>query len=108
MESFVVKASETTGPKGCVLECMMYTDCNAVNFNMTRSYCELLDVARSDDETINNSNEVFFTNISDWTKDEDACWPNTCPPKTRCIVGYGNLQICIPFGGPHQDKQSGF
>ncbi|XP_076082333.1 uncharacterized protein LOC143053433 [Mytilus galloprovincialis] len=100
MESFVVKASDLTGPKGCVRECMMYTDCNAVNFDMTRSYCELLDVAISDDETINNSNEVYFTNISDWTKDEDACWPNNCPPKTRCIVGYGNLNICIPFETP--------
>ncbi|CAC5420160.1 unnamed protein product [Mytilus coruscus] len=104
LNTHVIKASEMIGPKGCVKDCMMYTNCKAVNFHKERTYCELLDVTYSDQKLI-NKNEVFFTNISEWTKDNDACWPNTCPPKTRCIVAYRNERLCLPFDTPCDNNQ---
>ncbi|VDH92882.1 Hypothetical predicted protein [Mytilus galloprovincialis] len=106
----VIKASEMIGPKGCVKDCMMYADYNAVNFHKDRFYCELLDDSYSDHEA-ENKYGVYFTNISEWTKiiyirqDNDACWPKTCPPKTRCIVAYRNERLCLPFDTPCDNNQ---
>ncbi|CAG2199050.1 unnamed protein product [Mytilus edulis] len=100
----VIKASEMIGPKGCVKDCMMYADCNAVNFHKDRFYCELLDDSYSDHEA-ENKYGVYFTNISEWTKDNDACWPKTCPTKTRCIVAYRNERLCLPFDTPCDNNQ---
>ncbi|XP_076084965.1 uncharacterized protein LOC143055694 [Mytilus galloprovincialis] len=100
----VIKASEMIGPKGCVKDCMMYADCNAVNFHKDRFYCELLDDSYSDHEA-ENKYGVYFTNISEWTKDNDACWPKTCPTKTRCFVAYKNERLCLPFDTPCDNNQ---
>lgn len=67
MNSRVVKASDMTGPKGCVKDCITYTDCNAVNFHKERTFCELLDVSYYDDERIYKDG-VYFTDISEWKK----------------------------------------
>lgn len=61
--SFVIRETSYTGPKGCIKECLYHRKCNAVNYQ-TKSTCELLFTEAGDDKWKRESS--FFSEIADW------------------------------------------
>ena len=66
MNSYVLLWIKNTGPKICVRNCMVYTGCNAVNYNKQNMICQLLKVSYPGDHS-NDQSDSMFTEIDKWT-----------------------------------------
>jgi hypothetical protein len=42
MDTYVIVSYDQVGPRMCVADCLMYTDCNAVNYRRDQLHCQLL------------------------------------------------------------------
>ena len=65
MEERVILSYDKIGPQMCIKDCLLYKDCNAVNFWRNQLRCDLLQVLPSNNHTFIGS-QVYFSNISDW------------------------------------------
>ncbi|XP_076083875.1 uncharacterized protein LOC143054727 isoform X1 [Mytilus galloprovincialis] len=102
LDSFVMLAFPHMGPQMCMKECLMHTNCNAVNFDKNNYICHLLQ-ANYPGDALESSDGIFFSEKAHWKKDFDACWPNTCPPDTKCYVLYPDERFCHTYASPCDD-----
>ncbi|XP_071177354.1 uncharacterized protein [Mytilus edulis] len=94
LESPILNVFYNIGPRMCKSRCIRTVGCNSFNFVKDLMYCELLNSTQS---VIPVDREHYmYSNMSTWTIDQDACWPNPCLEDT-CVIVYGGLPICIPF-----------
>ncbi|CAG2195253.1 unnamed protein product [Mytilus edulis] len=87
---------DKVGPKQCIKYCMLYNGCNAVNFNRNDLYCELLNLINVNSQLLDITG-IYFTEITEWTQDPHACWPNPCTGQTKCEAAYFNQYICVTY-----------
>ena len=66
MDAYVIRAHSGTGEKMCVRDCLMQSDCNAINFRQKDWSCELLSVSYPGDQ-LTSAPEYSYSNISQWT-----------------------------------------
>ncbi|VDI29743.1 Hypothetical predicted protein [Mytilus galloprovincialis] len=98
-DSHVILAYNNVGPLMCVSDCMMYKECNAVNFNRQNLECELLTVSYPGDN-ISDMNGSSYTEIGGWKMDRDICTPNPCEVGQKCIRARDNHPFCLKFDAP--------
>ncbi|CAG2248408.1 unnamed protein product [Mytilus edulis] len=98
-DSHVILAYNNVGPLMCVSDCMLYKECNAVNFNRNKLECELLAVSYPGD-SITDMDGSYYTEIGGWKKDKDECTPNPCEVGQQCIPAMYNNHICLEFEAP--------
>ncbi|CAG2228482.1 CUBN [Mytilus edulis] len=98
-DSHVILAYNNVGPLMCVSDCMMYKECNAVNFNRQKLECELLAVSFPGD-IITDMDGSYYTEIGGWKKDKDECNPNPCEVGQQCIPAMYHNHICLEFDAP--------
>ncbi|CAG2226239.1 unnamed protein product [Mytilus edulis] len=98
-DSHVILAYNNVGPLMCVSDCMLYKECNAVNFNRNKLECELLAVSYPGD-SITSMDSSYYTEIGGWKKDKDECTPNPCEVGEQCILAMYNNHICLEFDAP--------
>lgn len=65
MDSYVIRAHSGTGPKMCIRDCLLQSDCNAVNFKKADWTCELLSISGGDQSTVQA--DFFYSSITGWT-----------------------------------------
>ena len=61
--SFVIRETSYTGPKGCIKECLYQYGCDAVNYKTSHT-CELLSTMAGDEKWTKQYS--FFSEIADW------------------------------------------
>lgn len=66
MDSYVIRAHDGTGPKMCIKDCLLQSECNAVNFREKDWTCELLKVSYPADQS-SVSLDYSYTPIESWT-----------------------------------------
>ena len=66
MDSYVIRAHDRTGPKMCIKDCLLQSECNAVNFRKKDWACELLKVSYPADQS-SASLDFSYTPIDSWT-----------------------------------------
>ncbi|CAC5383716.1 CSMD [Mytilus coruscus] len=77
----------------CVRDCLLQHECNAVNYHENKT-CELLITEESD--MTSNTDDYYYSSITNWTMNPNQCWPNPCINRQMCIIAlYGN-HICVP------------
>ena len=67
MDSPVVIAYNNVGPKMCIKDCMLYKECNGINYLRDTLSCELLQISYPGDQTITRIGS-HFTEIDNWKK----------------------------------------
>ncbi|VDI83474.1 Hypothetical predicted protein [Mytilus galloprovincialis] len=90
---------DKVGPKQCIENCMLHNGCNAVNFKRNDLHCELL-ILRNSNAQLLDITGSYFTEITEWTQNKHACWPNPCTGQTRCEAAYLNQYICVTYDTP--------
>lgn len=98
-DSHVILAYNNVGPLMCISDCMLYKECNAVNFNRHKLECELLTVSYPGDNSV-HMDGAYFTELGGWKKDKDGCTPNPCEVGQKCIPAMYNHPICLEFDTP--------
>ena len=67
MYTDVILSYDQVGPRMCVADCMMYTDCNAVNYRPDKLHCQLLTETNPVNQLWNRTGS-YYTQMKSWKK----------------------------------------
>ncbi|CAC5405241.1 unnamed protein product [Mytilus coruscus] len=92
LESPILKVFFNVGPRMCKLRCTRHAGCNAFNFVKSHLYCELLNTTQQ--AKVVDKEHYMYSEISTWTIESDACWPNYCSFGDTCVITNRDLPVC--------------
>ena len=67
MKTRVILSYDHVGPRMCVADCLMYTDCNAVNYRPDKLHCQLLTETNSVNQLL-ISQGSYYSQMKSWRK----------------------------------------
>ena len=67
MDTYVIVSYDQVGPRMCVADCMMYTDCNAVNYRPDTLHCQLLTETNPVNQPLNRTGS-YYSQLEHWRK----------------------------------------
>jgi hypothetical protein len=67
MHTYIILSYDQVGPMMCVADCLMYTDCNAVNYRPDQLHCQLLTETSPVNQLWNRTGSCY-SQMESWRK----------------------------------------
>ncbi|XP_071177691.1 scavenger receptor cysteine-rich domain-containing protein DMBT1-like [Mytilus edulis] len=99
--SEVIIAYNNMGLKMCGRYCLHLKSCTAVNYNSVSLLCELLGETSTDTNT--TMKDFRYSAIHTWSLTDDACYPNPCSGRERCVRTTTEAYVCLTISTPCDD-----